>query len=56
MLAHSSIGLAELVRFIPYLFIEGEEGFVQEEDCSLIHMVDTGEELGEVEVLNCHCI
>jgi len=56
VLAHGSIGLTNLVRFVQNLFIEGKEGFKWEEDSSLIYMVDTGKELGEVEALNCHCI
>jgi len=55
ILAHGSIGLTKLVGFVQYLFIKGKKGFVWEEDCSLINMVDTGKELGEVEALNHHC-
>ncbi len=61
ILAHGSIGLTKLVGFVQNLFIEGKEGFKWEEDSSLVDMVNTGKELGEVElgeveVLNCHCI
>ena len=56
VLAHSSIGLPNLVGFVQNLFIEGKEGFKQEENSSLVYTADMGKELGEVEALNCHCI
>ena len=56
VLAHGSVGLTNLVRFIQNLFIEGKEGFKWEEDSSLVYTADTGKELGEVKALDCYCI
>ncbi len=56
VLADGSIGLSKFVWFIQHFFVEGKEGFIWQEDCSLINPADGGQELREVEVLDSHSI
>ena len=56
VLADGSIGLSEFVQFVQHFVIEGKEGFIQQENCSLINLADGGQELREVEVLDSHSI
>ncbi len=56
VLAHSHVGLSELVGFVQYLFIKGKKGFIGEEDCGLINAADGSKKFGEIEVLNHQCI
>ena len=56
VLADSSIGLSKFVQFVQHFFAKGKEGFIWQEDCSLINLVDGGQEFREVEALDSHSV
>jgi len=48
VLANGSVGLPKFVRIVQHFFIKSKEGFVWEENCSLIDLVHGSQECSKV--------